>query len=155
MGYNEMAPFKNLFNDFYARDISKKIRSTMTTKARVGIYHSTVPPFGYRKSPEDSHKLIPDAETAPIVDLKLWERVQEVNGKRRRMCKSTRKPGIFSGIAYCPDCGRRISFFTEKTSKNSDKKTYFGSCLRYKANGPDGCTPHRTTSRNRTCTILF
>ena len=34
MGYNEMAPFKNLFNDFYARDISKKIRSTMTTKAR-------------------------------------------------------------------------------------------------------------------------
>ena len=31
-GYNEMAPFKNLFNDFYARDISKKIRSTLTTK---------------------------------------------------------------------------------------------------------------------------
>ena len=41
-GYNEMAPFKNLFNDFYARDISKKIRSTLTTKARAGIYHSTV-----------------------------------------------------------------------------------------------------------------
>ena len=35
-GYNEMAPFKNLFNDFYARDISKKIRSTLTTKARAG-----------------------------------------------------------------------------------------------------------------------
>ncbi len=33
-GYNEMAPFKNLFNDFYARDISKKIRSTLTTKCR-------------------------------------------------------------------------------------------------------------------------
>ncbi len=36
-GYNEIAPFKNLFNDFYARDISKKIRSTMKTKARAGI----------------------------------------------------------------------------------------------------------------------
>jgi len=259
MGYNEMAPFKNLFNDFYARDISKKIRSTMTTKARAGIYHSTVPPFGYRKSPEDSHKLIPDAETAPIVrrmyelavqgkgykaignvlkreripipaywhhirgertwagfkgegdisnyiwnettikwilshevyigslvaqkqsklfkvgknyvkpkdewvvvkdifepivDLELWERVQEVNGKRRRMCKATREPGIFSGIAYCPDCGRRISFFPEKTSKNSDKKTYFGSCLSYKANGRDGCTPHRIKEQDLYDTVL-
>ena len=71
-GYNEMAPFKNLFNDFYARDISKKIRSTLTTKARAGIYHSTVPPFGYRKSPEDSHMLLRDEETAPYV-IKMFE----------------------------------------------------------------------------------
>ena len=71
-GYNEMAPFKNLFNDFYARDISKKIRSTLTTKARAGIYHSTVPPFGYRKSPADSHMLLRDEETAPIV-IKMYE----------------------------------------------------------------------------------
>ncbi len=71
-GYNEMAPFKNLFNDFYARDISKKIRSTMKTKARAGIYHSTVPPFGYRKSPSDSHMLLRDGETAPYV-IKMFE----------------------------------------------------------------------------------
>ncbi len=71
-GYNEMAPFKNLFNDFYARDISKKIRSTLTTKARAGIYHSTVPPFGYRKSPADSHMLLRDEETAPYV-IKMFE----------------------------------------------------------------------------------
>ncbi len=66
---------------------------------------------------------------------KLWERVQEVNKKRRWMCKAKREPSIFSGIAYCPDCGRRISFFPEKT--------YFGSCQNYKTNRPDGCTPHR------------
>jgi DNA invertase Pin-like site-specific DNA recombinase len=71
-GYNEMAPFKNLFNDFYARDISKKIRSTLTTKARAGIYHSTVPPFGYKKSPTDSHMLLRDEETAPYV-IKMFE----------------------------------------------------------------------------------
>ncbi len=71
-GYNEMAPFKNLFNDFYARDISKKIRSTMKTKARAGIYHSTVPPFGYRKSPSDNHMLLRDEETAPYV-VKMFE----------------------------------------------------------------------------------
>ncbi|WP_251210053.1 recombinase family protein [Acetatifactor aquisgranensis] len=71
-GYNEMAPFKNLFNDFYARDISKKIRSTLTTKARASIYHSTVPPFGYRKSPADSHMLLRDEETASII-IKMYE----------------------------------------------------------------------------------
>ena len=71
-GYNEMAPFKNLFNDFYARDISKKIRSTLTTKARAGICHSTVPPCGYRKSPADSHMLLRDEETAPYV-IKMFE----------------------------------------------------------------------------------
>ena len=153
MGYNEMAPFKNLFNDFYARDISKKIRSTMTTKARVGIYHSTVPPFGYRKSPEDSHKLIPDAETAPIVDLKLWERVQEVNGKRRRMCKSTRKPGIFSGIAYCPDCGRRISFSLKRQVRTAIKRPISVHALGTRQT--DQTDARRTASRNRTCAILF
>jgi DNA invertase Pin-like site-specific DNA recombinase len=50
----------------------KKIRSTLTTKARAGIYHSTVPPFGYRKSPADSHMLLRDEETAPIV-IKMYE----------------------------------------------------------------------------------
>ena len=92
--------------------------------------------------PKDEWVVVKDI-FEPIVDLELWERVQEVNGKRRRMCKAKREPSIFSGIAYCPDCGRRISFFPERTSKNNPEKTYFGSCQNYKANGPDGCTPHR------------
>ena len=71
-GENDFAPLRNIFNDFYARDISKKIRSTLTTKARAGIYHSTVPPFGYRKSPADSHMLLRDEETAPYV-IKMFE----------------------------------------------------------------------------------
>ncbi len=91
--------------------------------------------------PKDEWVVVKDI-FEPIVDLELWERVQEVNGKRRRMCKAKREPSIFSGIAYCPDCGRRISFFPERTGKNNPKKTYFGSCQNYKANGPDGCTPH-------------
>ena len=75
--------------------------------------------------------------------VRFFPSIKEVNGKRRRMCKAKREPSIFSGIAYCPDCGRRISFFPERTGKNNPKKTYFGSCQNYKANGPDGCTPHR------------
>ncbi len=65
-GDNEFAPFKNIINEWYARDISRKIRSTYKTKAYNGEFVGNRAPYGYMKSPEDKHKLIPD-EHAPIV----------------------------------------------------------------------------------------
>ena len=65
-GENEFAPFKNIINEFYARDISRKIRSSYRTKALKGEFTGWRAPYGYMKSPEDKHKLIPD-EHAPIV----------------------------------------------------------------------------------------
>lgn len=65
-GENEFAPFKNIINEWYAKDISKKVRSAYRTKALKGEYTGRRAPYGYMKSPEDKHKLIPD-EHAPIV----------------------------------------------------------------------------------------
>ncbi len=65
-GDNEFAPFKNIINEWYARDISRKIRSSFRTKALNGDFFGTIAPYGYMKSPENKHKLIPD-EHAPIV----------------------------------------------------------------------------------------
>ena len=65
-GDNEFAPFKNIINEWYARDISRKIRSSYKTKALKGEFTGVFAPFGYRKSPEDKHRLIPD-ENAKIV----------------------------------------------------------------------------------------
>ena len=65
-GDNEFAPFKNIINEWYARDISRKIRSAYKTKALKGEFTGVRAPYGYKKSPEDKHKLIPD-EHAPIV----------------------------------------------------------------------------------------
>ena len=65
-GDNEFAPFKNIINEWYARDISRKIRSSYKTKALKGEFTGVFAPFGYRKSPEDKHRLIPD-ENAEIV----------------------------------------------------------------------------------------
>ena len=65
-GDNEFAPFKNIINEWYARDISRKIRSSYKTKALKGEFTGVFAPFGYRKSPEDKHKLIPD-KNAEIV----------------------------------------------------------------------------------------
>lgn len=65
-GDNEFAPFKNIINEWYARDISRKVRSSFRTKALNGEFFGTTTPYGYRKSPENKHKLIPD-EHAHIV----------------------------------------------------------------------------------------
>lgn len=65
-GDNEFAPFKNIINEWYARDISRKIRSTFRTKALKGEFIGTTTPYGYRKSPENKHKLIPDENALTV-----------------------------------------------------------------------------------------
>ena len=64
---NELAPFKNLFNEWYARDTSKKIRAVVKAKAERGERVSTQIPYGYMKDPLQKNHLIIDPETAPIV----------------------------------------------------------------------------------------
>ena len=62
-----LIPIKNLLHDSYARDISVKIRSSLTAKQKQGEFIGSFAAFGYQKDPEDKHKLVIDEETAPIV----------------------------------------------------------------------------------------
>ena len=66
-GDNEFTPFRNLFNDFYARDTSKKIRAVMKAKGNSGEHLCTNPPYGYTKDPADKKKWIVDEEAAEVV----------------------------------------------------------------------------------------
>ena len=66
-GENEIMGFKSIINEYYARDISKKIKSSKHTRALAGEFTAYLAPLGYRKSPEDKHKLIVDEEGAEIV----------------------------------------------------------------------------------------
>lgn len=65
--YTDIAPFKNVINEMYARDTSKKIRSAFVTRMQEGSYIGNFAPFGYRKDPNDKHHLIVDETAAPIV----------------------------------------------------------------------------------------
>jgi len=65
-GDNEFAPFKNIINEWYAKDASRKTKSAFRTKALKGEYTGGFPAYGYMKDPADRHHLIPDAN-APIV----------------------------------------------------------------------------------------
>ena len=64
---NDIAPFKNILNEMYAKDTSKKIISARKVSAKQGKFMGSKAPFGYIKSPEDKYKLIGDEETGDIV----------------------------------------------------------------------------------------
>ena len=64
---NDMTPFINIFNEFYAKDTSKKIRAVFKAKGNSGKPLCTNPPYGYLKDPEDKYHWIIDEEAAPVV----------------------------------------------------------------------------------------
>lgn len=64
---NDIAPFKNVLNEWYPRDISKKVRQVKKKSAQLGLFMGSQAPYGYKKSPEDKHQLIIDDMSAPIV----------------------------------------------------------------------------------------
>lgn len=65
-GENELAPIKNLFNEWYARDISKKRRISNKIKGNAGEPMG-LPPYGYMKNPDGSKNWIIDEEAAAVV----------------------------------------------------------------------------------------
>ncbi len=65
-GENEMAPIKNLFNEWYARDISKKRRISNKIKGNAGEPMGQ-PPYGYIKDPDNPKRWIVDEEAACVV----------------------------------------------------------------------------------------
>ena len=64
---NLIVPFKNLLNDAYAKDISKKVKSALTAKRLNGEFIGTSATYGYIKNPKDKHKLIIDEEASKNV----------------------------------------------------------------------------------------
>lgn len=66
-GDNDMAPFRNLFNEWHVRDTSKKIRFVLELKGNSGKHLCTNIPYGYRKDPQDGSKWIVDDEAAAVV----------------------------------------------------------------------------------------
>ena len=63
----DIAPFKNILNDMYSRDISKKVLAGRMTRSRQGKFCGGQPPLGLMRDPDDNGHLIIDPETAPII----------------------------------------------------------------------------------------
>ncbi len=64
---NDIAPFKAILNDMYAKDLSKKIRTALHTMQMEGKWVGGIPPFGYKVNEKNKNKLVIDEIEAPIV----------------------------------------------------------------------------------------
>ena len=64
---NDLMPFKNLFNEWFGRDSSRKIRAVQRAKAQRGERLGTRAPYGYKKDGEAKGRLIVDKEAAAVV----------------------------------------------------------------------------------------
>ena len=77
----DIIPLKNMTNDFYSKDISRKVKTALKTKKLNGEFVGKSAPYGYMKHPGDIHKFIVDEEAARIVK-KIFDKV--LLGKTRR-----------------------------------------------------------------------
>ncbi len=66
-GEDDLVPFRNIMNEWYAKDISKKIKSTFKSKGNSGKHVASSAPYGYLKDPEDKNHWIIDEEAAEVV----------------------------------------------------------------------------------------
>ncbi len=66
-GESEIAPFKNIINEWVARDTSRKVKSAFKTKFAEGDHYGDYDPLGYKKHPEIKVKLLIDDETKWII----------------------------------------------------------------------------------------
>lgn len=63
----DITPFRNLLNDMYAKDVSKKVKSAILTRQKQGKFVGMKAPYGYKKDPNDKNHLVIDERYAPIV----------------------------------------------------------------------------------------
>ena len=103
---NDIAPFKNILNEMYAKDISKKVRSARITSAKAGKFMGSKPPYGYTKSTENKHQLIIDPTTAPIV-RRIFREYAEGDSARNIASKLNRENIDTPAVYYFKITGKR------------------------------------------------
>ena len=96
-GENELAPIRNLFNEWYARDISKKRRISNKIKGNAGEPMGQ-PPYGYIKDPDNPKRWIVDEEAAQVV-RRIYSMTLEGYGTEQ-IAASLEQDGILTPRAY-------------------------------------------------------
>ena len=96
---NDIAPFKNILNDMYAKDISRKIKSSKRQQARDGKFIGGQAPYGYMIK---DHRLIVDQEAAKVVSLIFdlaCQGLGEVEISKQLIQREIVAPGVYKELS--------------------------------------------------------
>ena len=94
----DITPFRNIINEMYAKDTSRKIKSALHARRMQGKYMANTAPFGYQKDEKDHNHLVIDEVTAPIVEL-IFSIAEEGVGLHT-ICNRLRKAEVLKPSFY-------------------------------------------------------
>lgn len=139
-GVSDFSGIKNYFNDFYARDTSRKIRAVQRAKGERGERVGTTIPYGYMKNPDNPKQFIPNPETAPIVK-RIFEMYASGIGIVK-ICDKLSKEQILSPGVYAfkttgsksgnPDLTRPYHWAQTTVRKMLANQEYAGDTVNFK-----------------------
>lgn len=139
-GVSDFSGIKNYFNDFYARDTSRKIRAVQRAKGERGERVGTTIPYGYMKNPDNPKQFIPNPETAPIVK-RIFEMYANGIGIVK-ICDRLSKEQILSPSVYAfkttgsrlgnPDLTRPYHWAQTTVRKMLSNQEYVGDTVNFK-----------------------
>ena len=90
------------------------------------------------RRPENEQIVVEDTHPA-LVSQELWDIMQDVRQHKKRIPKQMEEPNIFSGLAFCADCGKPMVLHRASTMK---KTRYNFTCYTYGKWGKTECSPH-------------
>ena len=138
-GENEFTAIRNVFNEMYARDTSKKIRATWQSKGKSGEHLTTIPPYGYMKDPDNKKKWIIDEEAAAAVQQIFALCVSGMGPTQ--IAKWLEKHEIYNPTAYSQAKGRPVTnkptanpykWTNETVSRTLERIEYLGHTVNFK-----------------------
>ena len=98
-----IVPLKNIVNDAYSKDISRKVSSALAVKQKAGEFIGSWAAYGYRKCAEDKHRVEPNPDTAPVVrDIFMW-RLEKMS--YNKIAKRLNDDGIITPSRYLYQIG--------------------------------------------------
>ena len=116
--YDMLLPIKNIFNEQYARDISKKIQATVKSKQKAGEFIGAFTSYGYKKSPVNKNKLVIDDYAADVV-RRIFSLYIQGYGKQR-IAKLLNAEGIL-----CPAEYKKVNGENYKNCNRLESTTYW------------------------------
>ncbi len=128
---NDMTPFINIFNEFYAKDTSRKIRAVFKAKGQSGKPLSTNPPYGYVKDSEDKTHWLVDEEAAEVV-REIFRLCIQGYGVSE-IAKEITNRRILNPTAYAKAGGRSVP----DNRDGDDDYTWRGSTVSYMLSRPE------------------
>lgn len=135
---NDIAPFKAIMNDFYAKDISKKIKSSLKAKMKEGKYVGGRAPFGYTKDPDNKNQLVINEEQAIIVkrifDMSLnglsYYKIADTLTKEK-----IKTPASYYNFEWCGNYNSNLNKWNSKTIYDIlTNRIYTGDLVQNKRN---------------------